>query len=82
MIDNEEARKNGWTVSETNPGYLTKTMKYKNCAIIINRPILTPEEQKKREEEVGRGLSFALRDYVWRKRNYDVKVDVDIEPKK
>ena len=67
MIFDEEARKNGWTISEKDPGYATKTLKHNNCTIIINRPILTPAEQKKREEEVARGLSYALRDYVYRK---------------
>ena len=63
MIYDEEARRNGWTVSETDPGYLTKTVKYKNCTIIIERPILNPAEQKKREEQVSRGLATVLRDY-------------------
>ena len=67
MIYDEEARKNGWTISETDPGYATKTMQHGNCTIIVNRPILSPAEQKKREEEVAEGLARALRDYVWRK---------------
>lgn len=67
MIFDEEARRNGWTISETKPGYATKTMKYENCTIIVNRPILSPEEQKKREEEVSLGLAMVLRDYVLRK---------------
>lgn len=67
MIYDEEARRNGWTLSETKPEYATKTMKHGNCTIIINRPILSPAEQKKREEEVSRNLSNALRAYVWRK---------------
>ena len=68
MIYDEEARRNGWTVSETKPGYATKTMQYKNCTIIVNRPILSPEEQKKREDEVSEGLALVLRDYVSRKK--------------
>ena len=67
MIYDEEAKRNGWTISETKPGYATKTMKYENCTIIVNRPILSPEEQKKREEEVSLGLAMVLRDYVARK---------------
>lgn len=69
MIDNEEARRNGWTVSETDPGYLTKTLQYKNCTIIINRPILDSVEQKKREEQVSMGIAMGLRDYLMRKEN-------------
>ena len=68
MIYDEEARRNGWTVSETKPGYATKTMQYKNCTIIVNRPILSQEEQKKREDEVSEGLALVLRDYVLRKK--------------
>ena len=67
MIDNEEARRNGWTVSETDPGYLTKTLKHNNCTIIVNRPILDPAEQKRREEEVCRGVELGLRNYFKRK---------------
>ena len=64
MIYDEEARKNGWTISETKPGYATKTLKFENCTVIVTRPILTPAEQKKREEEIADGLALVLRDYV------------------
>lgn len=67
MILNEEALKNGWVVSETDPGYLTKTLKYKNCTIIINRPILKLDEQKKQEQQVCKGVELGLRDYLLRK---------------
>lgn len=33
-------------------GYRTKVIKVGNCTCEINRPILTPEEQKRREEQV------------------------------
>ena len=84
MIDNEEARKNGWTVSEKDPGYLTKTIQYGNCTIIINRPNLSPSEEKKREEQVALYVSNALRSYLRAKElasAYDVEVTVEIEPK-
>ena len=68
MIENEESRKNGWTRSETKSGYLSKTLKYNNCTIIINRPFLTPEEQKKREKEVIRDVSFPLSKYIFKKQ--------------
>lgn len=61
MIENEESRKNGWTPSETKPGYLAKTLKYNGCTIIINRPILTPEEQKNREAQIVKEVEYALR---------------------
>ncbi len=44
-------------VEGINPGYRTKIIKYGNCTIEINRPILTPEERQKREAEVIRALS-------------------------
>lgn len=71
MIENEESRKNGWTRSETKPDYLTKIIKYNNCTITINRPILTQEEQKKRETQVTKKLEFALSNYVFRKKKSD-----------
>ena len=58
---------NAWTVSETKPGYRTKTLQYGSCTIIINRPILEPEEQKNREQQVCRGVELGLRDYFKRK---------------
>lgn len=33
-------------------GYRTKVIKVGNCICEINRPILTPEEQKRREDQV------------------------------
>lgn len=83
MIFDEEARKNGWAISETKPGYATKTMQYKNATIIVNRPILSPAEQKKREEEVSEALAYALRDYVRRKEleAYEAKAKGELELK-
>jgi hypothetical protein len=37
-------------------GYRTKVLKVGNCTIEINRPILTPEEQKRREDQVIEAL--------------------------
>lgn len=39
-----------WT--NVHDGYRTKVLKVGNCTIEINRPILTPEEQKRREDQV------------------------------
>ena len=33
-------------------GYRTKVLRVGNCTIEVNRPILTPEEQKRREDRV------------------------------
>ena len=52
-----------WKPSETKPGYRTKTLQHGGCTIVINRPILTPEEQKKREDQVIRNVELALRNY-------------------
>ena len=44
-----------WT-TDVHEGYRTKVMKVGNCTIEINRPILTPEEQKRREDQVIEAL--------------------------
>lgn len=44
-------------VTGIHEGYRTKIIKYGNCTIEINRPILTAEERAKREAEVIRALS-------------------------
>jgi hypothetical protein len=46
-----------WTTS-VHEGYRTKVMKVGNCTIEINRPILTPEEQKRREAQVIEALKY------------------------
>lgn len=43
--------------TDINPGYRTKIIRVGNSTIEINRPILTPEEQAKREEEVIQALT-------------------------
>ena len=42
---------NDWTTS-VHEGYRTKVIKVGGCTIEINRPILSQEEQKKRESAV------------------------------
>ena len=44
-----------WT-TDVHEGYSTKVLKVGNCTIEINRPILTPEEQKRREAQVLNAL--------------------------
>jgi len=58
---------NDWTVSEDRPGYRCKTIKKGNCTIIIYRPILTPEEQAKREKQVMDTLESVMREELIRK---------------
>ena len=60
---------NDWKASETKPGYRTKTIQYGSCTIVINRPILESEEQKRREQLVRKGVERALRDHLIRKEN-------------
>ena len=43
-------------VTNVHEGYRTKVVKVGNCTIEINRPILTPAEQKKREDQVIEAL--------------------------
>lgn len=45
-----------WKESETNPGYLVKTVKIDNCTVEILRPIMTEAERKKREKQVVAAL--------------------------
>lgn len=44
-----------WT-TDVHEGYRTKTIRVGNCMVEINRPILTPEEQKKRENQIIEAL--------------------------
>lgn len=46
----------GEWVTGVHEGYRTKTVKVGNCTIEINRPILTPEEQRRREEAVKQAM--------------------------
>lgn len=45
----------GWSVGY-HDGYYTKIIKVGNCTIEINRPFLTPEERKRREERIIEAL--------------------------
>lgn len=42
--------------TDVHAGYRTKVVKVGNCTVEINRPILTPEEQKRREARVIEAL--------------------------
>ena len=42
--------------TDVHEGYRTRTVKIGNCTVEINRPILTPEEQKRREDQVMEAL--------------------------
>ena len=44
-----------WTTN-VHDGYRTKVIKVGNCTVEINRPILTPEEQKRREDRIIEAL--------------------------
>lgn len=39
-------------ITNVREGYRTKTIQMGNCTIEIHRPILSPEEQKRREGQV------------------------------
>ena len=42
--------------TDVHEGYRTKILKVGNCTIEINRPILTPEEQKRAEARIIEAL--------------------------
>ena len=42
--------------TDVHEGYRTRTIRVGNCTVEINRPILTPEEQKRRENQVIEAL--------------------------
>lgn len=42
--------------TDINPGYLTKVIKTESATIEINRPILTEDERRRREETVIQAL--------------------------
>lgn len=44
-----------WTTN-VHEGYRTKVIKVGNCTVEINRPILTPEEQRRAEDRVIEAL--------------------------
>ena len=44
-------------------GYRTRVIKVGNCTVEINRPILTPEEQKRREDRIIEALKHFGKDH-------------------
>lgn len=58
---------NDWTPSETCPGYREKTIQRGDITVTIRRPILSKEEQAKREQHVQDVLGNVLRDYIRKK---------------
>ena len=42
--------------TDVHEGYRTTVIKVGNCTVEINRPILTPEEQKRREKQIIEAL--------------------------
>lgn len=58
----------GYTLIEKDgEQYYSKTIRYGNCTIIINRPVLTPEERKKREDYIAEVAGRVLSEYYRRK---------------
>ena len=43
-------------LTDVHEGYRTKVLRVGNCTVEVNRPILTPEEQKRREDRVIEAL--------------------------
>jgi hypothetical protein len=42
--------------TDVHDGHRTKFLKVGNCTVEVNRPILTPDEQKRREDRVIEAL--------------------------
>ena len=42
--------------TDVHEGYRTTVLKIGNCTVEVNRPILTPEEQKRREAQIIEAL--------------------------
>ena len=57
-----------WIPSPGRPGFYQKTMKCGNATIIVNRPILEPEVQKRREAVTIRAAENYLSALERRKR--------------
>ena len=53
----------GYTLIEKDgEQFYSKTYKHGNCTIIVNRPVLTPEERKKREQQIMNAVASIYRD--------------------
>lgn len=46
--------------TDVEPGYRAKTIQHGNCTITIMRPIMTAEQQARREREVMQGVAHVL----------------------
>jgi len=53
-----------WTVSEERPGYMVKIVSIENVNGRIFRPILTPAERTKREDDIMTGLARIMAPYL------------------
>jgi len=45
----------------------TQTIKHGICTVTVHRPVLTPAERKKREEQVQNTVGRVMREYIHRK---------------
>ena len=53
----------GYTLIEKNgKQFYSRTIKNGNCTIVLNRPVLTPEERKKREQQIMDGIAKVFQD--------------------
>ena len=48
--------------TDVHEGYRTRVIKVGNCTVEINRPILTPEEQRRREAQIIEALKHFGKD--------------------
>lgn len=53
----------GYTLIEKDgEQFYSKTYEYGSCTVVVNRPVLTPEERKKREQQIMNGVANIYRD--------------------
>lgn len=47
----------------------TQTLQHGNCTIVVHRPVLTKDEQGKRERQVEAVLETTMKTYISRKEH-------------
>ena len=53
----------GYTLIEKDgEQFYSKTYEYGSCTVVVNRPVLTLEERKKREQQIMNGVASVYRD--------------------
>lgn len=56
----------GWKFSEEDPGYAEKTIVVDNVTCTILRPLLEPEERKKREKQIMSSIARTMAPHIFK----------------